>query len=420
MSIETEVLRALLKPEDYGRYRERVQPDALSAGGRLVLSALDSVHTGGQPAEIRPSDLRLACVALNPEMSTTDRESFDSSLERIVGASEAPANIVLRTWVEREMAARLADAADRYIESPGKFKDGFFPVLRKMYDTLQSDMQQFATIDETEDLDTNLESVLADLDVGGGLNWRLNCLNKSLGPVIKGQLIVIGARPEGGKTTLLCSEMAHMLPQLPEDGMIAVFNNETHGRVFRLRQMQAVIAWPTKFIEQRTKSAQEAYDKLVSGNRQVLIKDVHGGSLADVDSVLDKYGDRIKLILFDQAGKLNGYEDKNGNNAARLQKLAAHLKMVAAHVAPVVTTWWCSGEAEGEQYIEMDKLNDSKTGVPGEAEIVVTMGHTKKPEDEGTRYINIPKNKSLACPNEEFRHSKWIVKVERHKARFTD
>lgn len=234
-----------------------------------------------------------------------------------------------------------------------------------------------------------------------------------------GQLIVMGGRPEAGKTTLVCSEIAHLSTQMSEGSMVVFFNNETHGKVLRLRSIQSVIGWPTKYIRQRTAAAQKAYDETMQG-KEILIKDVHGGSLSDVDRVLDKYGDRVKLIVFDQAGKLNGYEDKNGNNANRLQKLAAHLKVLAAHVAPVITTWWCSGDAEGEQYIGMDQLNDSKTGVPGEAEVVLTIGKTDREEDEGTRYLNIPKNKSLACPDEGLRHSKWIVKIDAAKARFTD
>lgn len=422
MSIESEILRVLLDPPSYVRYRKAVEPHALSDDGRNVLSTLDSIHEQGTESSttIRPEDLRLAAVALNPGWKGEDRGRFDSALERLTGPSSTDASLVLKTWVEREVASALADKADRFMESPGKFKKGFFPELKALHDKLQEDIRAFSVDDPTERLEADLEHVLEALNVGGTWTWRLNCLNQSLGPLYLGQLIVLGARPEGGKTTFMCSEMAHLLPQMPEGSIIVFFNNETHGQVVRLRQMQAVVGWKTNVMKSKVSNAQKQYDKLITGDRHVLIKDVHGGSLADVDRTLDRYGDRIKLIVFDQAGKLNGYERKDGNDASRLQRLAAHLKMVAANVAPVLTTWWCSGDAEGEQYIGMDKLDGTKTGVPGEAEVVITFGHTNKPEDEGTRYVNIPKNKSLACPKEEYRHSKWIVKMDSAIARVVD
>jgi len=53
--------------------------------------------------------------------------------------------------------------------------------------------------------------------VRSGLEWRLEELNLSLGPVNKGDLVLVAARPEVGKTTFLTSEISYMLSQTEGD-----------------------------------------------------------------------------------------------------------------------------------------------------------------------------------------------------------
>ena len=57
-----------------------------------------------------------------------------------------------------------------------------------------------------------------------GLYWRLEDLNKSIGPLRKGDFVVIGKRPEVGGTSLTLSELTHMFEQ--SDGDAVFFNNE--------------------------------------------------------------------------------------------------------------------------------------------------------------------------------------------------
>jgi hypothetical protein len=65
---------------------------------------------------------------------------------------------------------------------------------------------------------------LATASVGGGYYWRLEDLNRSIGPIKKGDCVIIAKRPEVGGTSFLVSEMTHMLEQI--DGNAIIFNNE--------------------------------------------------------------------------------------------------------------------------------------------------------------------------------------------------
>lgn len=151
-----------------------------------------------------------------------------------------------------------------------------------------------------------------------------------------------------------------------------------------------------------------------------MVMDVHNKSIADVERRLAKLGDRVGLIVFDQAAKLSGFEQRASNDADRLQKLAARLKALAATCAPVMTTVWADGSAEGQMWVEQNQLYGSKTGIPGEAEAIINVGHTREDTDKGLRFLNIPKNKSMTCQDERYRHSHWTVILKHEIARVED
>jgi len=61
-------------------------------------------------------------------------------------------------------------------------------------------------VDELKIITTDLEELIHATYQDQGVRWRLNCLNKSLGSLRKGDFGFIFARPETGKTTFLASE----------------------------------------------------------------------------------------------------------------------------------------------------------------------------------------------------------------------
>lgn len=60
---------------------------------------------------------------------------------------------------------------------------------------------------------TDLEALIHDTYQEQGFRWRLNCLNKSLGSLRRGDFGFIFARPETGKTTFLASESTCFLDE---------------------------------------------------------------------------------------------------------------------------------------------------------------------------------------------------------------
>lgn len=406
--LESQILRLLLQPQHFRRFRRYVPEAALSTTGRTLMRALAKTHElHAESSAVAADSVVLVGLDGNPHWDQTQREAFAEAARRVFEGDEleVPETLV-RTWVQREYAAKVAELSDRYVEKP---ESNYSSDLVDHVEDMRADLRAFSTPEKGE-LDATFGETLAALDINSTVTWRLNALNQSVGAPYPGFFAVFGGRPDGGKTVLLLSELAHLLPQYDDDAMAIIFNNESHGMVLRQRWMQAVIGRDITWCKQDPARADKLYRKAV-GNRKVLIKNVHGMSIDQLHEYVDLYADKLKFITFDMASKLTGFEKRAGNSAERQLLIAGQLRAWATQVAPVITTNWASADAEGVDYIGLDQLYGSKTGLQGEAEVVVNVGYTRQPEDEGIRYLNVVKNKSLTCPEEGMRISQHMCTI---------
>lgn len=417
--LEFHLLKHCLVPARYSEWSSVVQASSFSPPAKEVWLILGHWHSAASTPATEADLLTLA--EATPGWDETRVAELKLGLKQVgFLKADLPAEVVIRSWLEREVAASVAAAADRYIDSPETFEGGLLPAIMPDVEKLQRATGAKNTADDMEvDMSMDFDNVLEQLSAAGELKWRLKCLDVSIGPLYPGMFVVIGGRPESGKTTLLASELSHMLLQLPENGVVAFFNNEQSNAAVKFRIHQALLGAPSQKIKKYPTKATNKLRELM-GTRRVMVMDVHNQSIIDVERRLASLGDRVGLIVFDQASKLSGLESVASNDADRLQKLAARLKALASTCAPVMTTVWADGSAEGEMWVDQNQLYGSKTGIPGEAEVIINVGHSKAPEDEGLRFLNIPKNKSMTCQDERRRHSHWTVLLKHEIARVED
>lgn len=261
---------------------------------------------------------------------------------------------------------------------------------------------------------------LADHVVGGhGYTWRLDCLNKALGPLRKGDFIVFGARPDAGKTTMLASEATFIAPQMQPDEHVIWFNNEEEGKKVKWRVIQAALGWTSADMQTNLLNTKEEYERLLSRMDRVIIVDKKSPALHinDVRPILDKY--KPGLIIFDQLRKVHGY-DKETNEVMRLQHLFQFAREIAKEYAPVINVHQARGDAEGVRFIEMNQLHNSQTDIQGEADAIVTIGRSHEKGLEKSRFIYVPKNKLAGGPtsDESLRNGKFEIIIKPEIARF--
>lgn len=251
-------------------------------------------------------------------------------------------------------------------------------------------------------------------DVEGTLDWRLNELNAACGKLGKGDFIIIGARPDAGKTSFLASEVTHFAKQLASDECILWLNNEERLSKVQMRILCSALGQPQEWIESDWTRAYAAYCKAINGDEgKIILRDISGAYISQVSSIIKRH--KPSVVVFDQLRKIHGYEREAGNETSRQEMVFNWARDVAKEWGAVLAVHQADGTAEGQQWIDMSQLHMSKTGIQGEADAIITIGRT--PDKPTTRYIHIPKNK-MRGSMPEHRNGKFEVELDGAIARF--
>ncbi|MDC0529236.1 AAA family ATPase [Gammaproteobacteria bacterium] len=327
---------------------------------------------------------------------------------------------IVRSFIERDFSTKVADLALKITE--GDETDRLQDV-RGFVDEYEHVAQIIK--DEADVIHGDIEGLLTAVHsaTGSGYDWRMDCLNKTLGPLRKGNFVVVGKRPETGGTTFTASEVTYMASQMEEGKRVMWFNNEEAGlTAVKPRIISAAIGRSSKDIAKDPAKATKDYLDSMGGEDKVIVFDPSYLSTGYIDKKLSEMRDDVGLIVIDQLWKVHSTVSKQTNDVQRITNLFNKAREWAKEYSPVIAVHQADGSASNVRYIEMDQLHMSKTGIQGEADAIITIGKTNEAGYENTRFINVPKNKLTGGPLSDptFRHATWEVKIDAEIARFKD
>ncbi len=260
----------------------------------------------------------------------------------------------------------------------------------------------------------DLEKALVERNSKGALTWRLKYLNKSLGPLRKGDFGFIFARPETGKTTFLISEISNFLPQI--DSKILWIANEEESTGIVARLYSSVLSIPiSKILDNPSKYVDEFLEK--GGNK---IKLCNSASIRqkDINKFLEE--EEYDLAIFDQLDKIHGFDAERYDLLMKAKYQWA--REMAKKYCPVIGVCQAGGSGEGKQYLEMTDVDSSYTAKQGEADWILGIGKSDNEDLSSVRYLNILKNKLLGGGDSDplLKHSKTHVKINLDIFRYED
>ena len=244
------------------------------------------------------------------------------------------------------------------------------------------------------------------MDIGTGLQWRSNVLNKAIGSIRKGDLIVTAAFVDTGKSTWLASEVTNMAQQLEGDEKVLVFNNEERGDKVRRRLVRSACGCTVEEMERDPERLWAEYvDRMGGDPHRIVLVDHQTITAGMVRKKLRQYNAR--LVAFDQLFKIRIGGSYGDDKLAKLQANFEWARGIAKQYAPVIAIHQARGDANGERYIEMNQLAGSQQALQGEADAIITLGRDLEVPD--ARYIYIPKNKMERPGDETCRNIKAEV-----------
>ena len=413
-----ELIAILSNKDNYYRFKPFIKDYTLPRETRTIINDFDEYYKNNPSitdidiSKFSAWFLVLKHSSIKKEQAVIYQEIFKNVKAVMSAPTTTTAEDIVEHFVQRDYATRLADDALKIAEG-----DTSIDIIA--CETIIEDYR--ATSKRVNTDETKVENDFSKLyaPTTKGLNWRLDALNKSLGPLRTGDFIVVGKLPESGGTAFAISEMTHMLDQIEDDEVILYFGNEERGAAVQKRVNSAVLNRNTRHIEANPVSS--ASDFLSARGNLIEVHPIHGKSMMQIERIIKKY-DKVALIVIDQLWKVTSY-DKDKNEVSKITNLFVKGRELASKYAPVIAIHQAGGGAYENIYMTMDQLHMSRIGIQGEADAIITIGvdindATKK----NVRYINIPKNKLEGGPKsqEMYRHSKWEVKIIPEVSRYAD
>ena len=388
--IELLLLKSLFNRDVYLSYRNYV---SVSVDLVPILCSIDLWYRSNT-TNPSVSDIAVSVPKGYPQEALNRLQSLDLPKD-VLG--------LLRRVKVAQIASKLALEAHLLSEEEGS--------LQRVLD-LSHELGTVEVAKAGEYVTDNIEEIISQTVRTPGLRWRLKWLNKSLGSMRRGDLGIIFARPETGKTSFLASEVTHMISQTKEP--ILWFNNEEQGGKVKLRCVQALLGATIQEVAGNSKQATLRYMSATEG--RIKIVDDSGITAKKVESYVQK--EKPALIVFDQIDKIQGF--KSDREDLAMGAIYQWARELAKEYAPVLGVCQASGEAEGEAWLNMGHMSNAKTAKQAEADFIIGIG--KVHGYDYIRYFNISKNKLLgdADTDPSMRHGRTEVLIKPEISRYEE
>ena len=410
MTDEVSLLKVLETRDGYLKYARQVGDNALSEEVQTLVKDIgawfdtDPKRNKVQWGEFDP----WFRIVRHNGFSADKKQYFRSLFQRLSETEKTePDKAIIERFRAVETATKVGDIAADVLQGHGDIG---------LVDEVMGEWKRGRVEDKDHVLAPSISGILDKVARKGGTNWRLKCLNDSLGPLHRGDLVVFGKRPESGGTSWLASELTYMAPQVPN--RIVIFNNEEMREKIQLRLYQAALNKTARELVDMEANADHEYAKVLGGDAsKIIVYDEPRISVREVEHFCRET--KPSIIAFNTLPKVHGFHDEK-NDVKRLQKLTQWARELAKEYAPVLSVWQLDGTAEGEKWPDASKLAWSKTDVQGEVDILMMMGRTHSPADRNVRFIGIAKNKTASLSDNLERHTQHTVHFDGARARFAD
>jgi hypothetical protein len=405
-NVELYILKAILNRDTYEKYRPYLDKlfEVRNPLGKIFLHVQELHTSGAEESTISCDRLNESFFTRNALIRTSDLEFFTQALQKAQAlvVAEESSETLLRQFQEKSIAEDLARTALDVADG----REGSKESLKVLYELLCETESNELALGADDYVQTSLLGILdRQLNVPG-LNWRLNCLNESLGPLRKGYFGFIFARPETGKTTFLASETSHFMDQVEQP--ILWFNNEQQGEEVMLRVYQAVFGKTITELKQDPNRYERIWKEKYEGRLKMVDSSAIHRNF--VTKICKK--ENPSLILFDQIDKLKGFGDDR--NDLVLGDIYIWARELAKEFAPVIGVCQAGASGENKMWLDMNDVVNAKTAKQAEADWILGIGAIH--DSQTLRYLNISKNKMIGGPltRPECRHGRFqtIIKPE--------
>lgn len=419
MVTDKDILAILGHRENYDRYFPHVKDNFLTREGEAIGFKLDEFFKQDvlkNTEEIDWPKFSAWFFLKHPTMQLDQKENFKKVLTSLDGyepdndyAAAVLEELTVKSYAT-DIAAKAQGIADGVITEP-------LSIVRELADECQDLVDGMGDGDDPHLASSDWEYLFGKDEDHPSLEFSMESLRKACGPITLGDLIVVGANPDSGKTTYLLGECAHMLPQLPDDKVILYFSNEQSAKNMQHRKLSSVLhKRPAEIFADSVKYLQDFKD---AGGDRIMLYDQSFMDMKFVEDRLRRHEGEIGLIVIDQLWKIRGIS-KSSNDFMQLGHQFSWARGICKEYAPTIAVHQADGSAYNMDYLGMEHLFGSRVAVQGEADAIIMIGQkTDGSTLPDLRFFNVAKNKLPGQPGAD-RNPRFQAFIDHDRACFKE
>jgi len=382
--IEKQMLKLMLSKKFYTQYKGQISRSVFQGSFGSLFDTIQKAHEKYN-ADISVDELySLHTAVYNPALTKAAKEQFSELIEDIketTEPSEAIAKDIVNIMAERDAAQKIAIEATEVFN--GKPAD--FNVITKIIEEHKKGLP-------TEKLDAvtdNVEELIEQLDITSKWQFNLGVLKSGVGGIGPGNLVIIFARPEVGKTAFWVSLVSKPNGFAEQGAKIHAFINEEPAV---RTQMRAISCFTGLNREQIIEDKVRAHNEWSKIKDNIKMIDTVDWTVQDIDSHCEKY--KPDIIIIDQLDKIN-VAGTYARTDERLRAVYTSAREIAKRRdCAVIAVSQASALAHNFDHISFDMMENSRTGKAAEADLIIGIGHrSSENSDDNARVLNVSKNK---------------------------
>lgn len=406
--MKQEIIQLLLNREFYMKNKHRVNPamfddSDLKPVYRTLVRAHDKYDT-----DLTIQDLEALFESENPMLS--DHKIANTHILMRELAARPPikpeiAEDVLHRSYQQMIGNDIANIGIQIEE--GSMTD--LSALKRLIDKVNDD---FTIIDDNLECTTDIDELLADTSDDNRWKFNIRALDSKVPGIAGGELCILFARPETGKTAAhvsLCYSPGGFADQ---GASVHTFVNEEPSKRTMVR---AISSWTGMTKEEIFEDSSFAKAEWKAIRDKVKMRDAHGMSIEAIDAYCEQH--KPDVIVVDQLDKVqvNGTFSRTDE---KLREIYTQAREIAKrHNVAFIAISQASADAEGKTRLNPTEMEGSKTGKFAEADLIIGIGRHEYGVDEEpdyTRHLCVGKNKISGW------HGTIVCLIEPRISRYVD
>jgi len=381
--MEKELIKLLLKKDFYTKNKTKVSKELFTNGTGDLYETIRRAHEDSD-ANLSINEISsLHTDVYNPALTRASKENFSNLIKEISGLTEPNetiANNILQSLYKRRLASRIAVIATEIYNG----RDADFSEIQKILEEPISDNNDDYSY-VTGDIDTLIESLKDNTK----FKFNLAPLKDKVNGVGEGNLLIVFARPESGKTAFWVNLVAGIDGFASQGAKVCALINEEPAIRTQMRLINAHTGLTFDEVRADMPLAKEKWAEI---RQNINILDTVDWDLEMVDDFVKK--EKPDILVIDQLDKVN----VKGNFARTDEKLRA-IYTGAREIAKrnnccVIAVSQASADGHGKFNLTFDMMEGSKTGKAAEADVIIGVGYNNSLEDnQNVRSLAISKNK---------------------------